>query len=446
MAARLVDDERGVALALGLAILLLLTGLVLALLSVSGFEPQIASNHARAVRARYVAEAGVEYAYDTLATNLEAWDAFLAGATCGQGAILGTPAASLPGFGSVHGTFTVRLRNDCETGDDRLTGGGLDLTAGRCADAPGTATHDANCRVIVTSTGVVGGTTRTLTVVVSRTGLPPINAALAFPGMKAGMSFGGSRFVIDGRDTRLSDRAGAPTGVGPAVYGITVNGELPALAAQVESALAAGGQGDVRGKDEAAESATTQGPATIRPDGTLTSRAVSEFAAAMRSLADVAINLGSATTPSLDNIGSACATDHRSPACWGTTDRPKIVYLGGPATAGPTPAPPLRLTGDSRGSGVLILENGVVEIDGSFRWNGPIVLTGRDVALRFRGAGGQSVYGALIVNESNDGGSTTSLEGTAPGSAEILYSKEALELVQNGLKRRLVTTHGWTGR
>src|SRR5262245_33207507 len=124
MVTRLVHDERGVALVLGLAILLILTGLVLALLSVSGFEPQISSNHARAVRARYVAEAGIEYAYDTLATNLDAWDGYLAGATCAQGAILGTAAIG-------HGTFTVRLRNDCETGDDRLTGGGLDLTAGR---------------------------------------------------------------------------------------------------------------------------------------------------------------------------------------------------------------------------------------------------------------------------------------------------------------------------
>ena len=51
-----------------LVILLILSGLVLALLSVSGFEPQISTNHGQTVRARYVAEAGVEYAYDTLAT------------------------------------------------------------------------------------------------------------------------------------------------------------------------------------------------------------------------------------------------------------------------------------------------------------------------------------------------------------------------------------------
>ena len=96
---RLIDNEHGVALVLALMILLTLTGLVLAFLSASAFEPQISRNHSETVRARYVAEAGVEYAYDTLATNVGSWNDYLAAATCAQGAVLGAPNSSLPGLG-----------------------------------------------------------------------------------------------------------------------------------------------------------------------------------------------------------------------------------------------------------------------------------------------------------------------------------------------------------
>jgi hypothetical protein len=434
-----------VALGLGLGILLILTGLVLTLLSASGFEPQISSNHTQTVRARYVAEAGIEHAYDTLAANTDAWDDYLAGATCAQGAILGTPTSSLPGLGRGHGTFTVRLRNDCAAGDDRLTGVALDSAAGRCNNIPGSAAHDANCLVIVTSTGAVGSTTQTITVVVSKTVIPPVPAALAFPGARANVSFSGARFVIDGRDTRLSDAPGTPTGSGPAVYGIAVNGSLPALAAQVENALAEGRESDVRGKDETDERTTTQGANTIRPDDTLTSRAVSGFVAAMRSSADVVISAGPGDTYSIRDVGSACSTDHKSSACWGTTAHPKTVYVRGAPPTGDVPRPSLAVTGESTGTGVLIIEDGAMEISGNFTWNGPIILTGRAVAIRFRGAGHRSVYGGIIVNESDDG-ATTNLEGDLTGTTSILYSREALDLVQNGLRRRLVTTHSWMGR
>ena len=126
-------DERGAALVLALMVLLTLTGLALAILSVSAFEPQISRNHNDTVRVRYVAEAGIEYAYDTLATNVSSWNTYLAGASCLQGAVLGTADSSLPGLGSVHGTFTVRVRNDCNAGDDRLTGVGLDTTTKKCS-------------------------------------------------------------------------------------------------------------------------------------------------------------------------------------------------------------------------------------------------------------------------------------------------------------------------
>ena len=288
---RLIDNEHGVALVLSLMILLTLTGLVLALLSASAFEPQISRNHSETVRVRYVAEAGIEYAYDTLASDIGSWNHYLAGATCARGAVLGAPDSTLPGLGSVHGTFTVRIRNDCKPGDDRLTGVAVDTATGSCdAAAPGDATHDSNCKVIVTSTGTIGATTRTITVVISRIGALPINGALAFPGAQADVSVGGSSLVIDGRDSKIADRPGAPTGAAVAVYGVAVNGALPALATRLEAAMVAGAQYDVRGKDRTDPSATARGAGAIQADGALTSQTVTDFVDAAKAAAEVTIN------------------------------------------------------------------------------------------------------------------------------------------------------------
>lgn len=441
---RLIDNEQGVALVLALMILLTLTGLVLAFLSASAFEPQISRNHSETVRARYVAEAGVEYAYDTLATNVGSWNDHLAGATCAQGPVLGAPNLSLPGLGSAHGTFTVRIRNDCKAGDDQLTGVALDTTTGGCDPAaPGTATRDGNCKVIVTSTGTIGTTTRTITVVVSKTAGLPINGALAFPGSQADVSLHASSVMIDGRDTKIGDRPGTPTGSASAVYGITVNPSLPALAARLETALANGARNDVRGKDKTNPSATTRGANTIRADGALTSQAVTDFVDAAKSTADVTINASPGTASSLSNIGSTCATDLESSTCWGTSARPKIVYIRGALPDVGTRYTSLSLVGESSGTGVLIIENGIVEIGGSFRWNGPIIATGRNVGIRFQGDGNQVVHGAVVVNELNPV-AVANIEGDAVGEPHIVYSAEALGLVQNALKRRLVTTQSWS--
>jgi Tfp pilus assembly protein PilX len=443
---RLIDNEQGIALVLALMILLTLTGLVLAFLSASAFEPQISRNHSEAVRARYVAEAGVEYAYDTLASEAGSWNRYLAGATCALGAVLGVPDSTLPGLDRAHGTFTVRIRNDCQPGDDALTGVAVDDAPGGCDTAtPGDATHDGNCKVVVTSTGTIGTTTRTITVVVSRTAALPVNGALAFPGAQADMSVRASSVVIDGRDTKVADSPGTPTGAAASVYGVTVNGGLPALATRLEAALAAGTQNDVRGKNRTDPSSTARGADTIQADATLTSQMVADFVDAVKSAADVTINTGPGSGSSLGNVGSTCATDIESSTCWGTSARPKIVYVRGALPDVGTRYTSLRLAGTSTGTGILIVENGVVEIAGNFRWNGPIVVTGRNVGIRFRGVGSQLVYGATIVNELNPAAGAN-LEGDAVGQPNILYSNEALSLVQSALKRRLVTTQNWTDR
>ncbi|MGH7278296.1 MAG: PilX N-terminal domain-containing pilus assembly protein, partial [Candidatus Rokuibacteriota bacterium] len=97
-----IDNERGVALPMALICLLVLSGLALAFLTVSAFEPQISENHESGTQARYVAEAGIEWAFDHLVVNAATWNTLLA---TGGGVI--ADGQTLPGLGAAFGTFRV---------------------------------------------------------------------------------------------------------------------------------------------------------------------------------------------------------------------------------------------------------------------------------------------------------------------------------------------------
>lgn len=66
---RRLGDDRGLILPLALMAFIVLGALAAAILSIGGSEAQIASNHLRAVQAGFLAEAGLERAFDTLRTN-----------------------------------------------------------------------------------------------------------------------------------------------------------------------------------------------------------------------------------------------------------------------------------------------------------------------------------------------------------------------------------------
>ncbi|MBI3893154.1 MAG: hypothetical protein HY303_16670 [Candidatus Wallbacteria bacterium] len=61
-----LTDQCGIALVMALILLLTLSGLVLAALSLSAFEPQISQNLVDTVNARMLADSGIDYGYNTL--------------------------------------------------------------------------------------------------------------------------------------------------------------------------------------------------------------------------------------------------------------------------------------------------------------------------------------------------------------------------------------------
>src|SRR5262245_47243856 len=103
-------DQRGMALPLTLIIIMILGAIGVGLLTVGGMEPQIAQNSLDSTRARFVAEAGIEWAFNTLADAPD-WSALLAGADVTTGVGMAASAA-MPSLDATRGTYTVRLRND----------------------------------------------------------------------------------------------------------------------------------------------------------------------------------------------------------------------------------------------------------------------------------------------------------------------------------------------
>lgn len=425
-----LKDERGVAVVLAMVALMTLTALVLAFLAVSAYEPQISRNLADSTRARYIAEAGLETAYDTLVNNTD-WVTLVAGSSCaagGAGTVVGVQNSTLPGLTSASGTYTVRARNDCQPNDATITG----VTA----EANNT---EANDRVILVSVGTFGSATRTMTVVVTRVanllspGSPArgqINAALAFPGFETDTRFTGNSFTVDGRD---HDLAGAVT-TGQALLGVSVGPEDqfvpqggPVMHHEdtVQSSVSAQQKDNITGVHQSNSSLTTIGDNTIAA-AQLTSQAVTDFVNAVKSVADITVNSTPSSPASFNNVGSSCAGNINANDCWGTSAQPKIVYIKGQLDT-TSAFNALKVSGNSSGFGILIVEDGDFTINGNFAWEGPIIVTGGFVGAGIMGGGNQEVRGAFISNETATNEAPGFFEGVLQGNAKVLYSRAALD-------------------
>jgi Tfp pilus assembly protein PilX len=471
---KLLGTERGVALPLAMILLVVLTMLTLTFMSLGSVEPQISANLAAGARARQVAESGIEWGFDQLAGRDFNDPALLGsgtttgGVNCGSGITCKVLVAgqALPGLTNIAGTFTVTLRNDLNTlnTDQALIGSGNTLDT--------SATLDNNKIVILKSTGTFNGASRTITAVLQRGNLP-INAAVSLPGVQGdtytqtppcAISVG--CYWVDGRDWKDVDTwgpAAAPTGVGPLKYGMTA-------ATQANETVAESGFNTLakreylRGKDDAdgyaaatdGTGGTGKGRNTIADDPTLSSAMITKF------LTNLASN------PSTQILNSTMACQY--PASGGAHDKPEGLQMASTATANVvtvtnncggapqinqtvnlgTPAAPamlyvrgeydpsslfrgLAVSGSNpiTGYGILVVEDSDLAMfqTGNFRWNGIVLVTGRNVSSAFLDASKTEIRGALITNETNPleaAGFNEFFAGTS-GTMRILASKENVD-------------------
>lgn len=416
---RSIEAQRGVAFPLALFALVMLTGLLLVFVSMGGMDTTIAANLDDVTRGRYAAESGLEWAFDQLvaaAAQPNGWSTVLS-TNSGQMAI-GMP---LPGATGALGTFSVTVRNDNLPNDNLLTGQPVD---------PGGPNTDTNRVVILTSIGTYNGATRQLQQVVSHPDLT-VPGGVNLPGpVGTNTSFSGNSFTITGLDTNLDGTPGAGIpGLCPGtVWGISVANA--ATENTVQASLSNQQKDNVTGKPQQ-NPGPSYGDNTIAPDLSLTPAQIQKFVDAVRPYADISLQASGANKLSYQNLGNTCAANPSDPNCWGSTSNPKIVYVKG--TVDPAQAfYAMSISGTSTGSGILILEDGDLNVTGNFRWEGLIIITGQYVGLRYGGGGNQTIYGGVVVNETASVNSEVEVD--AMGNPKVAYSCQALQNVKNARK------------
>ncbi len=473
----LLGDERGVALPLAMIMLVVLTMLTLTFMSLGAVEPQISRNLSDGARARQLAESGIEWGFNQLAgkpfddTTLLGSGLTTGGVNCGTGIsckVLVTGQA-LPGLTATAGTFTVTLRNDLNTlnTDQALIGSGNTLDT--------STTVDNNKIVILKSTGTFNGASRTITAVVQRGNLP-INGAVSLPGVQGdtytqappcAISVG--CYWIDGRDYRDADTwgpAATPTGVGALKYAMT------AATAAIETVAESGfntlakreylhGSNDGNGYTAATDGTAVTGAAgngrnTIADDPSLSPALIAKFMSNLASNPSTQIldstmacqypapggvhdkpeglQMASTGTPNIVTVTNNCAgaAQINQTVNLGTASAPAMLYVRGEYD--PTSLfRGLAVNGSNpiTGYGILVVEDSDLAFfqDGNFRWNGIVLVTGRNNSTAFLGSSNTEIRGALITSETNPleaAGFNEFFAGTS-GTMRILASKENID-------------------
>lgn len=426
-------NERGVALPLALFALVALSALVLSFLSMGGMEPQVARNLSDTAQARYMADAGIEWAFDQLANPATNWSTLLqtnqvansspqaAWMTGANGA-----AMTLPGLTATSGTFTVTVRNDTLAADTALTGVAADT---------GGATTDTNNVLIVTATGTYNGVNRQIQVVISRVQIPTMPGALNCAGLQCDFDMGvvsdwtnhhfhsvGLNYAQD--PNNAANMVGVSGNMKYAIATPTGNqsGTGQTFESRVENALNLHQLNELDGLVQGSNPPTANvsrlghvqasadsGKSTIAGDSTLVSNvdgsgnflnnATSNFVNKLKTQTSVNIlkSVAGAGGVTIQN-GKPLGANSGLPVNLGTTQSPAISYF----TGDPNPSNLdriLTLKGTNSGAGILIVENGTLQIFDNFRWDGVIILTGKNVGISFDKSVQANVYGGVILNE-----------------------------------------------
>ncbi len=443
-------DERGIALPMTVFAMSALSVLVMAYLSMATMEPQVSANLNATTQAHYLADAGMEWAFDQLATTSN-WSSLFA-----------TSTPSVTGLG---GAFTVQIRNDTLAADQAFTG---------LATNEVSTSTDGNNIVIVVSTGTVNGITRQIQAAVSRTNIPSFPGAVNEPGVQAdtrinGPIGGSVNFKFDGRDYQCST-AGACNNESdwsltnnPMKYGIATNTGTQTnigitYEQNVENGLDnAAKQNNVYGCNEstcgasppASTAAVTQGLSAVQGTSSLDLPTLDSFVANIGSHPSTTILQSTqacpmvltgsststpSTSPTLTNGGGSCTVNQSLDL--GSRTNPKLVYFKGDIDTSSL-FTGLTLNGNIQGAGILVVEDGDLTINGTFRWDGIVIVTGSYVGTGFANSSNVTINGALVSAEhvANEASGFYEVRVRDVTSLLIRASKQNVDLAQLGVKQ-----------
>jgi hypothetical protein len=152
------------------------------------------------------------------------------------------------------------------------------------------------------------------------------------------------------------------------------------------------------------------GAPAVAPSSHLTSATLSQ-------LADQLCAAQGAVTLTIPSSGTLTLASQS----WGTPATPQLRCIDGLSVTGDG----VTLSGDSTGAGILIVRNADLLLNGVFRWEGLIIVTGSDVGVKAGASSSTNIFGSIILNETGNpalGAATLDLQG----SFRSIFSRSAL--------------------
>lgn len=197
------------------------------------------------------------------------------------------------------------------------------------------------------------------------------DSALALRGNIQAVAFSGTGVAISGVDH--DPTSGKPTGASTSRTAVSTDSQ--SLSDLVRARTASLPQGSLQG------------------DSNIASVASSSYltASTLNQLVDQLCAASGAVTLSIPAAGTLALTNQS----WGYPTSPQVRCIDGVSGVGGG----VTLTGESNGAGILIVRNADLILNGTFRWEGLILVVGSEVSLKASPSSITQIFGSMLVVE-----------------------------------------------
>ena len=226
------------------------------------------------------------------------------------------------------------------------------------------------------------------------------DAAVGLRGNASRAVFVGDHFSISGMDH--DPVTGKPIANVRPYAGITVS--HAATKEQVETALEPAQLAQISGTD--------RNGATIAKTEILPAEVIARLADDLCAAANAQV----AAVPAESSISFADQN-------WGNRSVPELRCIDGIPGSGESVA----VLGNLAGAGILVVRNADLTLEGAFRWEGLIIVTGSNITLKVLDAGTKEIIGGAIINEIGTYSESSPAALDVHGPIKILFSRSALQ-------------------
>ena len=270
-------------------------------------------------------------------------------------------------------------------------------------------TSPLSAKILVRSMGSVGSSAQTIQAQLSKT-YDLVDAALGLRGNGAQVVFGGGGILFSGRDH--DSVTGNPIATAKPRAAVTASDD--ALLGLVNAAARGLPQGSLESGANVAASATSE---------YLPEAAVSQLAGSLCSQATAIVN-------AVPAAGVLVYEDQT----WGSRSTPELRCIDGLWEPGDA----VTLAGNINGSGILVVRNADLIVSGAFRWEGLIIVTGREIGVKVTDASNKEILGGLVINETGTPTSKAILD--IQGNFRLLFSRQGLAQTAHLIQPSILST------